>query len=257
VIARAVACAIAAFMALCAYVVSRAPMDGPVSPSSALALWADLNSPQISITSEIDLGRRMAASLPAAPPDAYLSSVGSAVAAHAPRPLSYQFLLLRGGGVQPFALPGGAVYLPESLYEQLESESELAFVLAHEIAHASLQHSIGRYQSLLQSQNLAIPDSRQLAALTRSFASASYTASQQSSADLVAIDLLPQAGYDPQAAIAFLTRNGETARAATLGIWIDQNLPVLKDRVFCRGRWNLANRSACTLPMLPIEAIRY
>lgn len=256
-IARAVACAIAAFMALCAYIVSRAPMDGPVSPTSALALWADLNSPQISIPSEVDLGRRMAASLPAAPPDAYLSSVGNAVAARAPRPLAYQFLLLRGSGLQPLALPGGAVYLPESLYEQLDSESELAFVLAHEIAHASRQHSIRRYQSLLQSQNLAIPDSRQLAALTQSFVSASYSSQEQSAADLLAIELLPQAGYDPQAAITYLTRSRETARAGALRTWLDRNLPVLKDRVFCRGRWNLANRSPCTLPMLPIEAIRY
>ena len=44
------------------------------------------------------------------------------------------------GQVNAFAAPGGYIFVTKGLYKLLNDESELAGVLAHEIAHVTQQH---------------------------------------------------------------------------------------------------------------------
>ena len=81
-----------------------------------------------------------------------VSRVGRLVAAKSDRPdLPYAFYVLESGdGVaayQALSLPGGTVGLTRALAELLvKSEDELAFALAHEVAHVALRHHLSETQ---------------------------------------------------------------------------------------------------------------
>ena len=71
----------------------------------------------------------------------YVNSVGKALADGGERKeLSWRFGVVSSESVNAFALPGGIVLISSGLYRLLESEDELAAVLAHEIAHIQRQH---------------------------------------------------------------------------------------------------------------------
>jgi beta-barrel assembly-enhancing protease len=83
----------------------------------------------------------------------YVNQVGNLVALHGvrtkpspkrPRAPSRRFYfgILDTSEATAYSLPGGHVFVTRGLLEQLTSESELAFVLAHEIAHIDLEHGL-------------------------------------------------------------------------------------------------------------------
>ena len=68
----------------------------------------------------------------------YVTSIGYRLAAVSERPhLPYQFFILDDEHVDAFSLGGGYIYVTKGLLKFVESEAELAAVLAHEIAHIS------------------------------------------------------------------------------------------------------------------------
>lgn len=100
---------------------------------------------------ERQTGRELAARLLGAAPLAanagvqrYVNRVGSWIALRSDRPaLAWRFGVLDSPSLNAFALPGGIVLITRGLYEKLRSESELAAVLAHEIAHVVAGHHYG------------------------------------------------------------------------------------------------------------------
>ena len=104
---------------------------------------------------EIQLGEGIAAAfLGAAPlhPDErlqrYVNRVGRWVAAHSERAdLPWTFGVIRNETINAFAMPGGTVMISHGLLKKLQSESELAGVLAHEIAHVVQKHQLKAIQS--------------------------------------------------------------------------------------------------------------
>jgi len=70
----------------------------------------------------------------------------------------YSFKLVEGKDVNAFSLPGGYIYVYEGLIKYCESDDELAGVLAHEVAHASLRHvaTLQREQSKLNAIQLPL-----------------------------------------------------------------------------------------------------
>ena len=68
----------------------------------------------------------------------YVTSIGYRLASVSERPhLPYQFFILDDEHVDAFSFGGGYIYITKGLLEFVESEAELAAVLAHEIAHIS------------------------------------------------------------------------------------------------------------------------
>ncbi len=55
-------------------------------------------------------------------------------------PFEYQFKVVIDKDVNAFSVPGGFIYVHTGLLDTVESDAELAGVLAHEIAHASHRH---------------------------------------------------------------------------------------------------------------------
>ncbi|MGY6555606.1 MAG: M48 family metalloprotease [Wenzhouxiangella sp.] len=72
---------------------------------------------------------------------AYVQDVGTRVAAHAPRQLPYQFVIINSSVPNAWALPGGKMAINRGLLTEMDSEAELAAVLGHEVAHAAARHS--------------------------------------------------------------------------------------------------------------------
>lgn len=104
---------------------------------------------------EIQLGDALTASfLGASPlhPDAalqrYVNRVGKWVALHSDRPdLPWTFSVIDTETINAFAMPGGSVVVSSGLVKRLSSESELAGVLAHEIAHVARKHQLKAIQA--------------------------------------------------------------------------------------------------------------
>ena len=107
---------------------------------------------------EIQLGDALTASfLGASPlhPDAnlqrYVNRVGKWVALHSDRPdLPWTFSVIDTETINAFAMPGGSVIVSSGLIKRLSSESELAGVLGHEIAHVVKKHQLQAIQSGMQ-----------------------------------------------------------------------------------------------------------
>lgn len=72
----------------------------------------------------------------------YVSRIGLRLARDSDRPgLQYTFTILDSPDMNAFATPGGYVYVNRGLLLYLQSEAELAAVLAHEIAHITERHA--------------------------------------------------------------------------------------------------------------------
>jgi beta-barrel assembly-enhancing protease len=73
----------------------------------------------------------------------YLNSVGMWVAQQSERPgLPWQFAVIDSDSVNAFAVPGGYVFVTRGMLGLLETESELAGVLGHEISHVVRKHHL-------------------------------------------------------------------------------------------------------------------
>lgn len=113
-------------------------------------------------TEERDIGAKMAAQIRAEQKiysdrivTDYLNRTGQRIARLSDRPdLPYQFTVIEDKTLNAFAVPGGYVYVHTGLLKQLDSQSQLAGVLAHEISHIVARHSVKLLQEGLGLQIL-------------------------------------------------------------------------------------------------------
>ncbi len=116
---------------------------------SVLLVLAPVAGWSMSEQKEITIGREMHREILAKIPvyenpalAVYVARVGSRLARDSDRPgLEYTFTVLDSPDVNAFATPGGFVYINRGLILYLQSEAELAAVLAHEIAHITERHA--------------------------------------------------------------------------------------------------------------------
>jgi predicted Zn-dependent protease len=112
--------------------------------------------------------------------------------------------------VNAFALPGGQIFITEALYRLLETEDELAGVLAHEIGHVVGRHSSEQIATdkllngFTMAAVLATSDgqgsgSPQLAMLINQVVSTKYGRDDEIESDRLAVKFLMQSGYEPEA----------------------------------------------------------
>ena len=72
----------------------------------------------------------------------YVTKVGNHVAAHSVAPAKqYQFIVTTDNQANAMTAGGGRIYINVGMLEEVESEDELAAVLAHEIAHDAFSHA--------------------------------------------------------------------------------------------------------------------
>lgn len=119
--------------------------------------------------------------------------------------LPWQYWLIPDRTVHAFTTGGGYVYVHDGLWGprgliREGDDDELAFVLAHEMAHVNLLHvPLRRTQAIFNDRMREDP-----------FFSASYTTEQEAEADRLAVLYASLAGYDPEAGARIWDRTGDT-----------------------------------------------
>jgi len=144
---------------------------------------------------------------------AYVNEVGQRLAKQSHRPqLQWHFTVVDSPEVNAFALPGGYVYITRGIMAYLNSEAELAGVLAHEIGHVTARHGV-RQQSTATVAGLGamlgsilVPglNNQGGATLLQGMAqawTAGYGREHELQSDRLGAQYLAQAGYAPQAMI--------------------------------------------------------
>lgn len=207
--------------------------DPDVLYTSAGELWWDvvrdadgfgLQLSRVSTKEEIDAGTRLAneyaRGLTLSPVwQVYVSSVGRRVAQTVGRKdIPYHFHVIEDETVNAFSLAGGQIFVHRGLLDSTQSEAELASVLGHEIAHVDRRHSIERLQYELRMKRLGLGELGQLADLLRSLEAQGFAQYQEIEADEDGLRLMFNAGYDPEAAFALMSRifaTGVQGRAQT------------------------------------------
>ncbi len=140
----------------------------------------------------------------------YVQYVGRKVADHGHRSdLNYQFTVLDSKDVNAFALPGGFIFITRGLMAYLNSESELAAVLGHEIGHVTARHAV-RQHSASQLTGLGaalgaafVPGlgqaGQQLAGVLGTAMLRGYGRDHELEADRLGAEYIGRSGYDPKA----------------------------------------------------------
>ena len=145
----------------------------------------------------------------------YVTMVGKRVAAFSSRPnLDYQFTVLNDAAINAFALPGGFIYITRGMLTHMNSESELAAVLGHEIAHVTERHALRRNRArtgvnLINSVASAVVYSQvgsvasagisELGSMYGGVLVTGYSREYELEADEVGARFMAKAGYNPQA----------------------------------------------------------
>ena len=71
----------------------------------------------------------------------YIDKVGQRILSQTDQPLfEFRFSVIDSSAINAFATPGGYVYINKGLITIIDTESELAGVIAHEIAHINARH---------------------------------------------------------------------------------------------------------------------
>lgn len=186
----------------------------------------------VSTEKEINIGQRIAESLERNPdialdPDPLMTDrvmkIGKRIASVSDRKeVSYTFRVIDRDEVNAFALPGGYIFIFKGLVEKVESDDELASVIAHEIAHVVARHSVKRLQgsfgyNILQILMLAsgAQDVRRINAAFGQLIM-SYSREDEALADKIAIKYLKEAGFDPMAMIGFLKKLQQANKEAPI-----------------------------------------
>ncbi|MBK5291695.1 MAG: M48 family metalloprotease [Acidobacteriia bacterium] len=144
--------------------------------------------------------------------------------------------------VNAFALPGGFFFVHTGLVLRAETEAELAGVMAHEIAHIAARHGT-RQASRGQIANLAtIPlifmggwagyGIRQAASVLVPLGFLSFSRGFESEADLLGLQYLYKAGYDPTAFVDFFEKlqSDEKRKPGTMAKVFSSH-PLTDDRI--------------------------
>ena len=151
----------------------------------------------------------------------YINNLGYSLLANSSSSMkNFYFFMLNDKDINAFALPGGFIGINYGLFLHSGSESEMASVFAHEIAHVTQRHHARRYEFgnqsnipavaamiaaiILGSGNFEVTE----AALATMAATSiqrqlDFTRENQKEADQMGISLLSDSGFDPYSMATF------------------------------------------------------
>ena len=144
--------------------------------------------------------------------------------------------------VNAFALPGGFFFVNSGLLLRAETEAELAGVMAHEIAHIAARHGTRQATRGTIANMASIPlifmggwagyGVRQAASVLIPIGFLSFSRGFESEADLLGLQYLYKAGYDPTAFVDFFEKlqSDEKRKPGTMAKVFSSH-PMTEDRI--------------------------
>ncbi|HPD46782.1 MAG TPA: M48 family metallopeptidase [Anaerohalosphaeraceae bacterium] len=143
---------------------------------------------------------------------AYVDSVGQKVARASLTPdRQFRYIAVNSDAVNAVALPGGHIFITRGMLEAMQTEAQLAAVLAHETVHVAARHSanamsrqIGIDILLSAISNRTSETTGAVAQLAADLVSLKYSRDDEYEADAYGADYLAKAGYDPQGMVQLM-----------------------------------------------------
>lgn len=153
----------------------------------------------------------------------YITSLGERLTTNSNSQQQFHFFVINDSNINAFAGPGGHIGINTGLIMTSQTESELASVVAHEIAHVTQRHlarafeaaqenSVPTTAAIIAAIILASQDSAMAsAALATVLASSTqtrinFTRQNEKEADRLGTSLLASSNFDPQGMPAFFER---------------------------------------------------
>jgi beta-barrel assembly-enhancing protease len=169
-----------------------------------------------SLQKERALGEAMAAAIDrrtkfVADPDLndYVNRLGQTIARNSDAEVPFIIKVVDSPDLRAFALPGGFLYVDKGLIMEVDSEAELAGLMAHEIAHVAARHASRSATRRYAWNMLSIPfvylggpagfGIKQIAGIGVPLSFKKFNRDAELEADLLGIEYQYAAGYDPQA----------------------------------------------------------
>ncbi|MDR2095533.1 MAG: M48 family metalloprotease [Treponema sp.] len=167
----------------------------------------------------------------------YLNEICAAITANSPKPEiynGYHLLILDTQEINAFASSGGHIFVTLGLIKLATSEDMLAAVIAHEVAHIQLEHSLGIINEMRTFSNLKAAGERAEAIASRGLSDADrkvlfndsvnrivetlikngFSQEQEFQADTQALSLLAATGYNPNSLIDMIRILGNNTKQA-------------------------------------------
>jgi predicted Zn-dependent protease len=197
----------------------------PVSANAIVVMAADaqrdltrapMRLTRLSDPEEIAIGKELSGQYPVTTQqlsaeeqglESYVRRVGQSVSLHAHRHLPYSFRLVPDRSmINAFSLPGGPVFIGEGMLDLMNSEDELAAVLAHEIEHIDHYHCAERVQIEARMRNLNLELVGALLQIPLQVWEAGYNKDEEFEADREGMRLAVLAGYSPYGTVTMFER---------------------------------------------------
>lgn len=149
---------------------------------------------------------------------AYVNCVAAAIVGEIPNlhaqgklrvPPSWEVSVFDSKEVNAFALPGGKIGVYTGLLKVAATQDQLAAVIGHEVSHVLAGHSAERYSETMASQVGSVlvqattgVDGQLIDMATNAFVLLPFSRTHETEADLLGLDLMAGAGFDPRQAIS-------------------------------------------------------
>jgi predicted Zn-dependent protease len=161
----------------------------------------------------------------------YIERLAQKIARYSDAEVPFTVKVIDSPDRRVFALPGGFLYVYKGLIVDLDSEAELAALMAHEIAHVAARHAT-RFATRQYGWNLlSIPltffagpaslATRQIGPLSLK----KFSRHSEIEADLLGIEYQYAAGYDPQVFVEALEKLH--SKEAEIGARVAKAVPVV------------------------------
>jgi len=172
-----------------------------------------------SLQKEHDLGKSMASAIDrttrlVTDPEinGYINQVGQKIARFSDAEVPFTIKVIDSAELRVFALPGGFLYVDKGLIMELDSEAQLAGLMAHEIAHVAARHATRLATRKYAWSMFTVPlgyisgpaliGTRQIGPLTQK----KFSRDAEFEADLLGMEYQYAAGYDPAAFVEALEK---------------------------------------------------
>jgi predicted Zn-dependent protease len=119
----------------------------------------------------------------------YVTKVGEQLISNEPGLSHLRFYTFRSNIVNAFSTHQGIIFVSQGLIAQVENEAQLAFILAHEIAHYIEKHVIQNYIDVVDLSKSRSSNDSKLKQLSQ------YSREKEFEADEIGIEIYHKAGY--------------------------------------------------------------